>query len=63
MRVSLEENTSDICTKNVDVATFKHHKEEIDKGFLRLRQKVFGNRGWISKMKDDQKLLGGMGTL
>ena len=62
MRVSSEENTSDICTKNVDVATFKYHEEEIDKGFPRLRQKVFGNGGFISKIENDQKLLGGMSS-
>jgi len=36
MRVSSKENTSDICTKNVDVATFKYHEKEIDNA-----QKVF----------------------
>ena len=60
MRVSSEENTSDICTKNVDVATFKYHEEEIDNGFSRLRQKVFGKNGFLSENNHDQKLLGGM---
>ena len=60
MRVSSEENTSDICTKNVDVATFKYHAEEIDNGFPRLRQKVFGKDGFIQSDDHDQKLLGGM---
>ena len=58
MRIRLEENTSDICTKNVDVATFKYHKEEIDNGFLRLRQKIFYSN--TVKKLGDQKLLGGM---
>ena len=60
MRVSSEENTSDICTKNVDVATFKYHEEEIDNGFSRLRQKVFGENGYLAENDHDQKLLGGM---
>ena len=39
VRVSSEENTSDICPKNSDVATSKYHEEEFDMAFLRLRQK------------------------
>ena len=60
MRVSSEENTSDICTKNTDVATFKYHEEEIDKGFSRLRQKVFDS-GLAAKL-ENQRLLGGMSS-
>jgi len=60
MRVSSEENTSDICTKNVDVATFKYHEEEIDGGFQRLRQKIF-NFEKLSKI-ENQRLLGGMSS-
>jgi len=60
MRVSSEENTSDICTKNVDAATFKYHEKEIDYGFLRLRQKIFDSEK-LSKIKN-QKLLGGMSS-
>ena len=58
VRVDSEENTSDICTKNTDVATFKYHEEEIDSGFLRLRQKVFDS-GLAGKL-ENQRLLGGM---
>ena len=58
MWISSEENTSDICTKNLDVATFKYHEEEIDNGFLRLRQKIF-DPDTVKKL-GDQKLLGGM---
>jgi hypothetical protein len=60
MRVSSEENTSDICTKNTDVATFKYHEEEIDSGFSRLRQKVFDS-GIAAKL-ENQRLLGGMSS-
>jgi len=60
MRVSSEENTSDICTKNVDVATFKYHEEEIDGGFQRLRQKIFYSEK-LSKI-ENQRLLGGMSS-
>ena len=61
-KVSSEENMSDICTKNVDITTFKYHEEEIDKGFPQLRQKVFGEDGFILKNDHDQKLLGGMSS-
>ena len=60
VRISSKENTSDICTKNTDIATFKHHEEEIDNGFLRLRQKVFDS-GLADKL-ENQKLLGGMSS-
>ena len=58
MRVSLEENTSDICTKIVDVATFKYHEVEINNGFPRLRQKVFGADSLYEI--ENQRFLGGM---
>ena len=60
VRISSKENTSDICTKNTDIATFKHHEEEIDNGFLRLRQKVFDS-GLADKL-ENQKLLRGMSS-
>ena len=60
MRVSSEENTSDICTKNIDVATFKYCEEEINNGFQRLRQKVFGADN-LSKI-ENQRLLSGMSS-
>ena len=60
MRVSLEENTLDICTKNTNVATFKYHETEIDNGFPRLRQKVFDSKE-IDKF-ENQRLLGGMSS-
>ena len=60
MRVSSEENTSDMCTKNVDVDTFKYHEKEIDNGFLRLQQKIFDS-GKLSKI-ENQKLLGGISS-
>ena len=60
MRVSSEENTSDICTKNADVATFRYHEEEIDNGFPRLRQKVFDSS--TMKKVENQKLLGRMSS-
>ena len=58
VRISSKENTSDICTKSTDVAIFKYHEEEIDNGFLRLRQTVFES-GLADKL-DNLKLLGGM---
>ena len=59
MRVSSEENTSDICTKNVDVTAFKYHEEEIDNGFPRLRQKIYDGAEYLLTT-GNQRLLGGM---
>ena len=44
-KVETGENTSDICTKNTDVKTFKYHEQEIDEGFPKLKKKVFGPGG------------------
>jgi len=60
MRVSSEDNTSDIYTKNTDVTTFKYYDIEIDLGFLRLRQKVFDSNE--SDKLENQRLLGGMSS-
>ena len=57
-KIGTEENTSDICTKNTDVKTFKYHGKEIDEGFPNLKKKVFGPGGTIDGLS--QKLFGGL---
>ena len=57
-KIGTEENTSDICTKNTDVKTFKYHGKEIDEGFPNLKKKVFGPGGMTDGLS--QKLFGGL---
>ena len=59
-KVKTEDNTTDICTKNTDVKTFKYHEKEIDEGFPVLKKKVFGKGGIVENLK--QKLFGGMSS-
>ena len=44
-KIESEFNTSDIGTKNVDVATFKRHADELDNGMPMLRERVYGKNG------------------
>ena len=44
------DNTADVGTKNVEVQLFKKHEEEIDNGMPKLREKIFGKDGILTKI-------------
>jgi hypothetical protein len=59
-KVDTAENIADIFTKNTDVKTFEYHAMEIDGGFPKLKEKVFGEDGIANALP--QTLFGGMSS-
>ena len=59
-KIDTTENIADIFTKNTDVKTFEYHAKEIDDGFPKLKEKVFGEDGIANSLP--QTLFGGMSS-
>ena len=59
-KVDTAENIADIFTKNTDVKTFEYHAMEINDGFPKLKEKVFGEDGIANALP--QTLFGGMSS-